>query len=317
MDHSRDDRTGRRASVSRVGRPHGIIPALVTPFDEEGQLDLAALGRTVERLLGCGVHGLFVAGSQGEFYALSQQEYERIVAEAVRVAAGRVPVYAGASAIATHQAIELARVAEAAGVDAITVLPPFFIKPSQTELESHFAAVAAAVRLPLILYNQPQRTGVSLSTELVAALAQQEQFVAVKDSSGDMNQSIAYISATPKDFTVLIGNDAQIAYGMFAGANGAISATANVVPELCLSIYRAALEGQIESARSLQEDLAHLRSAFELGTFPVVVKEAMALLGYAVGPCRAPVAPLSAQARERLRETLCEIKALAPVEVSR
>jgi 4-hydroxy-tetrahydrodipicolinate synthase len=296
--------------------PRGIIPALVTPFDQDENLDLRTLARVVDRVLSSGVHGLFVAGSQGEFWALTMEEHRQLIAETVRIAGGDVPVYAGASAITTRQAIALAKSAEAAGADAITVLPPFFVRPSQTELQHHFDAIADAVKTPVILYNQPQRTGVSLSTQLVAALAQRTQFIAVKDSSADLNQTIDYIAATPDEFGVLVGNDAQIAYGVFAGASGAISSTANVVPDLCVAIYDAAVEGSVETARELQERLARLRGAFELGTFPVVVKEALAITGEPVGPCRAPVGELSPEARERLRQTLSEITSVPAGGVS-
>jgi 4-hydroxy-tetrahydrodipicolinate synthase len=298
--------------MTETPAPRGIIPALVTPFDTDEALDLDALERVVDRVLSAGVHGLFVAGSQGEFWALSADEHREVISSVVKAAAGSVPVFAGASAITTRDAVALARAAESAGADAVTVLPPFFVKPSERELEHHFESIAAAVDLPLILYNQPQRTGLHLSTRLVAKLALRPHFVAVKDSSADLNQTIDYIGSAPKHFSVLIGNDAQIAYGLLAGAAGAIASTANVVPELCVAIYDAISEGAIERARALQARLARLRGAFELGTFPVVVKEALALAGEPVGSCRGPVGPLSAEARELLRQTLVEVGHTTP-----
>jgi 4-hydroxy-tetrahydrodipicolinate synthase len=285
----------------------GIIPALVTPFDVDEEIDVAALERVIERVLAAGVHGVFVVGSQGEFYALESAEQRALIAAAVRAVDGRVPVYAGVTAVTTREAVARARAAEAAGADAITALPPFFVEPSPEELTQHFLALADATDLPLVLYNQPARTGVALTTDLVVRLAEHPRIVAIKDSSASLNQTAAYVDAVPEDFAVLSGNDAQIAWALLAGADGAIASTANVAPELAVGIYDAVTAGDVVRARGLQRRLARLRATFDLGTFPVVVKEAMALVGEPVGGCRAPVGPLAEDARERLRAVLADV----------
>jgi 4-hydroxy-tetrahydrodipicolinate synthase len=283
----------------------GIIPALVTPFDHDELLDLPALGRVVERVLRGGVHGLFAVGSQGEFYALSPSEQRAVIETTVEVAAGRAPVYAGTTAFTTRDAIALAEAAEAAGASAITLMPPFFVRPSERELEQHFRAVSASVGLPIVLYNQPARTGITLSVQLIERVASTTRVIAVKDSSADFNLTCSYIRSFGDELAVLVGNDAQIAYALIAGAAGAIASTANLVPELCVDIYDAVASGNISEARELQNRLAILRAAFEIGTFPSVIKEALALVGEPVGRCRAPVGnEFSAQDKARLQDVL-------------
>lgn len=303
------EREGGGAHANRL--LHGIIPALVTPFEPDEAVDLRALDRVIQRVLAGGVHGVFVLGSQGEFYALTSEEHRAVVAAAVRRVDGRVPVYAGASAITTRDALVLARQAEAEGADAVVMLPPFFIRPGNRELIEHFTEVASALAIPLVLYNQPQRTGVTLAPSLVTQLAAVPNIIGIKDSSANLNLTLEYLATVPQGFAVVIGNDAQILYGLLAGATGAIASTGNVVPELCVAIYTAVLAGDLESARTAQRRLGHLRAAFELGTFPVIVKEALALVGEPVGGCRAPVGPLGPEAREALKEALQHVVTVA------
>lgn len=284
----------------------GIIPALATPFDAGYGLDVTALELLVERLLHEGVDALFVAGSQGEFYALTADEHERLVAATVACAAGRVPVLAGASAIATATAAEAARRAEAAGADAITIMPPSFVRLSQAELRRYCEEVAAATSLPIVIYDQPLRTGNPLALETVLALASEDRVVAVKDSSGDLARTLEYLRQRPPGFAVFVGNDALIAAAVLAGADGAVASTANVAPELCVAIWRAARDGDAATAHALQSKLLPLRSAFALGSFPVVVKRALALRGLDVGPTRPPVGPLDQAGELRLRAVLEE-----------
>jgi 4-hydroxy-tetrahydrodipicolinate synthase len=288
----------------------GIIPAMVTPLNDQEELDEAALRRLVNYLIERGVHGLFPVGSQGEFYALSAEEKHRVWEIVVEEAAGKVPVYAGTGAITTRQVIELNRIAEAAGVDAVSVLTPFFIHPTEAELYEHFVAIAEATNLPVLLYNNPGRTGLNLSAGLVARLGEHPNIVGIKDSSGDLTLILEVIRQTDDDFTVLMGRDSMIFAGLQHGIKGAIAATANVAPALVVEIYEAFQEGDMGRALAAQEKLLPLRSAFGLGTFPVVVKDAMNMIGVPVGPGRRPLTSLTGEARDKLREVLEEIEAL-------
>lgn len=283
----------------------GIIPAMVTPFDQEEALNEEALHQLVNYLIEGGVHGLFPIGSQGEFYALTAEEKQRVWQIVVEAAAGRAPVYAGTTAITTREVIALNKVAERAGVDAVSVMTPFFINPNQEELYQHYTAIADATRLPVILYSNPGRTGgLNLSVDLVARLAEHPNIVAIKDSSGDFSLTAEYIRCTGDDFTVLLGRDTLIYAGLLHGAKGAIAATANVVPALVVEIYQAFIEGGFRRALEAQNRLAPLRHAFGLGTFPVVVKEALTLIGINAGPARSPVGPITPESREKLKNVL-------------
>ena len=281
--------------------PHGIIPAMVTPLTKKDTLNEPALRRLTNYLVENGVHGVFATGSQGEFWAFSEQEKCRVWEIVVEETNQRVPVYAGTAAVTTREAVTLTQAAEAAGVDAVSVLTPFFISPNDDELYEHYRAIAAATRLPVLLYTNPDRTNVKLSAALVSRLAEIDNIVGIKDSSGDLNNSLTYIQSAPaEEFAVLMGRDTLILDGLQIGAKGAIAATGNVVPALVAKIYNCFKEGDLEGARKAQDELAPLRKAFTWGTFPVVIKEALDLIGMEGGPARMPVGPLTPDQRERL-----------------
>jgi 4-hydroxy-tetrahydrodipicolinate synthase len=285
--------------------PHGIIPAMVTPFNEDESLNVDALRQLTHFLIDGGVHGLFPTGSQGEFYALAPGERQRVWDVVVEEAEGRVPVYAGTGGVTTREVIALNHLAERVGVDAVSIITPYFISPTQDELYDHYTRIADATTLPVILYSNPGRTGgLGLSVDLVARLAEHPNIIGIKDSSGDLTLTMAYIEATGDDFTVLLGRDTLIFAGLMHGAKGSITATANAAPALVVAIYRAFQEGKLDEALAAQQKLAPLRHAFGLGTFPVVVKEALTLLGIPAGPARAPVGPMAPEQREKLRKVL-------------
>lgn len=285
-------------------RPQGIIPAMVTPVDDSDRINLPAARALARRLADAGVHGVFVNGSQGEWYAFNDEEKVALLEAVVDEVGERVSVYAGAAAFTTREAIQQAQAAERCGAHAVSVLTPFFIRPSDEELYAHFAAVAQSTSLPILPYNNPTRTGVHIRPELVRRLAEVANVVGIKDSSGDLLTTGDFIRVAPKRFAVLVGHDGLIFPGLLYGASGAISSTANVAPELVVAIYNRTIAGDLEDARDLQSRLTPLRQAFTLGTFPAVVKEALSILGYPVGRTRAPVGPLTPLAREGLQAVL-------------
>ena len=286
----------------------GIIPAMITPMAADGAVDEGGLEELVEYLVGAGVDGVFAVGTAGEFWALSPQEKERIFVRTVKAAAGRVPVYAGTTANTTAGAMDLARRAERAGVDCLSVLTPTFIAPDDAQLYAYYRAVAAAVEVPVLLYSNPDRTGNRLSVDLVTRLATEvEGIVGIKDSAGDMAQTAEYLRRTPEEFRVLMGRDTLIYAGLTHGAVGAIAASANIAPELSVGIFENFAWGDLKRALEFQQRLAPLRSAFALGTFPAMLKAGVELLGMKAGPPRAPVGALDAGQREALRRVLVEI----------
>lgn len=287
--------------------PKGIIPAMVTPFNRDESLNEEALRELTRFLIAGGVHGLFAVGSQGEFWALDFEEKKRVIEVVVEEANGRVPVYAGSGATTTREAVRLTQMAATAGADFVSVITPFFISPSPDELYDYFVAVAKTSKVPVILYNNPGRTGVNMGVDLVARLAQVDNIAGIKDSSGDMTLTGEFIRRCGPNFAVLAGRDTLIYATLVCGGAGAIAATANVVPSLVVEIYEAYMAGDLGSARAAQDRLAPLRLAFELGTFPVVIKEALALMGICSGHARAPIKPLPEAKREELKMVLREL----------
>lgn len=293
-----------------VPRPHGIIPAMVTPLTADDRVNERALRRLTDHLIEGGSHAVFATGSQGEFWAFSADEKRRIWEVVVEAARGRVPVYAGTAAVTTREAIELTRAAEACKVDMVSVLTPYFISPGENELYDHYRAVAESTALPVLLYTNPARTGVRIAPALAARLAAVPNIVGIKDSSGDLELTAEYIRAAPPDFAVLMGRDTLIYAGLLYGTKGAIAATANVKPALVAQIYDRFVAGDLEGALAAQQALAPLRLAFSWGTFPVVIKEALDLMGLEGGPARAPVGPLTPEQRQRLRQVLKDMQVL-------
>lgn len=289
-------------------KPYGIIPAMVTPLTKDDTLNQPALRRLTNYMIDNGVHGVFATGSQGEFWAFSAQEKKRVWEVVVEETNKRVPVYAGTAAITTREATALTQLAENVGVDAVSILTPFMVNPNLDELYEHYRAIAASTKLPVLLYTNPDRTNVKLSASLVSRLAQIDNIVGMKDSSGDLTLGMEFLSVTPPDFSLIMGRDTLIFAGLLQGAKGAIAATGNVVPGLVVQIYECLQQGDIEGARKAQEALAPLRLAFTWGTFPVVIKEALDIIGLEGGPCRAPVGPMSAAQRERLKKLMVDYK---------
>ena len=289
----------------------GIVVAMVTPFGADESLDEDGLRAVTRFLVGKGVHGLFPGGSQGEFYALSGDEQCRVLDIVLEAAGGKAFVVAHAGAITTRGAVSMARHAERAGADAVAMITPYFVSPSQDELYRHYVEVSAAVSLPLLGYNNPGRTAVDLQPATAARIARDAaNFVGVKDSSGDLTQFTEYIRLCPVGFRAFMGRDSLILPALVCGAAGAVAATANVVPELVVGIYDAVRAGNHTLGLELQQRLLPLRLAFGMGTFPVVIKEAMQLLGLPVGPARSPVGPLTTEMRMRLRTVLQQMSVL-------
>jgi 4-hydroxy-tetrahydrodipicolinate synthase len=283
----------------------GIIPPIVTPMNADESIDLDGLRRLIDFQLGQRVHGIFVLGTTGEFYSMSEAEKQAVIAGAVAHCKGRSPVYAGTGAETTGEVIRLTKMAEREGAAGVSVITPYFLKPTQAELIEHFTRVADSTSLPVVLYNNPATCGgLSIEPDTVAKLAEVKNIIGIKDSSGDLQNTIELIKRTPPDFSVLNGRDTLILAALMFGAKGAIPATCNVAPTLCMGIYESFKAGKIDSARGFQDRLAPVRLAMTLGTGNGAVKEAMALLGRPAGPNRMPITPLSADKREKLKQIL-------------
>jgi 4-hydroxy-tetrahydrodipicolinate synthase len=241
-------------------------------------------------------------------YGLSKEEKCAMFEIVVKAVDNRLPVYGGIGGITTRESIELASIAQECGVNVGTVLTPMFIRPSQEELYEHFKRVALSTNLPLVIYNNSSRTGVNLGSGTVRRLAEIDTIVGIKDSSGDFTLLSEYIRLTKDmDFHVLAGKDTLIYACLCCGGAGAVAACANIVPRIVVQIYDRFVCGDLQGALEFQRRLAPLRLAFELGTFPAVLKEALKLIGIDAGSCLDPVGSLSLHDREMLKSILDEI----------
>ena len=265
----------------------GIIAAMQTAMHEDGSINEKELRRQIDRQIEAGVDAVFCLGTNGEFYIMSMEEKIRVMEIFVDQVKGRVPVYAGTGCISTEETVSLSKKAEEIGVDVISIITPYFAAISQEELYQHYAAAAKAVSLPVVMYNIPARTGAALAPSTVGRLAKDFPNIAgVKDSSGNFNNILQYIQATEgMDFAVLSGNDALILWTLLAGGKGGITAIANILPTIMVSIYQYYLKGDLDNPNS-------------------IVKCATNLIGQPVGPCRKPFGLLSEEAVKGIQETI-------------
>ena len=286
--------------------PRGIIPAVITPLTSDEKFNEKAMRKLINHLIDGGVHGLFVVGTTGEFYGLTPTEKREILLVTMDETRGRVPVYAGTNGITTRESVMLTQLAEECKVDAVSVLTPLFVTPNQDQLIKHYKSVAACTSLPVILYNNPPKTGVNIAPGTVAKLAEIPNIVSIKDSSGDLTLTADYIRLTQDrdDFSVLMGRDTLIYGALCYGATGSIASCANVAPRMCVDIYEKYMAGDLAGSLQAQFNLAPLRSAFNIGTFPAVIKESLTLLGIEAGPCMDPSGPLTHSEREELSKVL-------------
>jgi 4-hydroxy-tetrahydrodipicolinate synthase len=285
-------------------RFEGCGTALVTPFTEEGALDLGALRALVEWQIAEGIDFLVPCGSTGEAQTMDDREREQVVAAVVETAAGRVPVMAGATSNDTCRAVDETRRMCGLGVDGILSATPYYNKPTQEGLRRHFLAVADASTRPVCLYNVPGRTGVNLLPVTALKLAEHPNVVAVKEASGDLRQIMEIIRNRPDGFAVLSGDDWLAFPVAAAGGHGLISVTSNEVPGPMTELVRLARTGKVEEARRAQYRLLPLMDANFLETNPSPVKAGMALLGKIRDVLRLPLVPVGPATREALRAAL-------------
>ena len=264
----------------------GIIVPILTPVDQDENVDEARLRRQVDFVIDHGVHGILAFGSNGEFYMFQPEEMERALRIILDQTAHRVPVFFGMGMVNTKSCIILAKMAEQAGADGISVLQPMFLKPTEDELYAHFKAIANAVPdLPMLLYNNPGRVGYTMSGNLVERLAREvDNIVGIKDSSGDMTQTEEFIRRTQDiDFKVFGGKDTLIYATLAHGGVGAVCTTANYMPDLVASVYNAYLKGNPRQALEYQFKLNPIRLSMDKTSFPVATKDMANMLHMDVG----------------------------------
>jgi 4-hydroxy-tetrahydrodipicolinate synthase len=279
---------------------HGVLPALITPFTEDGSaIDGGALAAIVDRLVGAGVAGLVPGGSTGEFTTLSNTERRQLVEVTVEAAAGRVPVVPGTSALSTRETVELSVHAERAGAAAVMIVPPFYDALSWPELLAHYTAVADAIDIPIMYYNLPSASGVKLT----AAQFRELPVTCLKDTGGDAVAATELIQTDGP--TLLNGWDTLTFAALAAGVRAVVWGTASILPEQCVELHRLLIDDiDLPAARELWTRLWPLCQFLEGQSYPAAVKTACRLVGDSTGPVRAPLLPLDDETTSELAARL-------------
>ena len=289
----------------------GAFTALVTPF-RNGEVDVEALEGMVEFQIHNGIHGLVPCGTTGETPAMSEEEDRLVIGTMVRVANGRVPVIAGSGSNSTDMAIKYTKMAEEVGADGSLQVAPYYNKPTQEGLYRHFATIAENTRLPLILYNIPGRTSVTIDAQTTARLAEIPNIVGTKESTLSMNLAMDVMSLCGEDFDVLSGDDPVTLPLMSLGGRGVISVASNVAPAAVSDMVNALLAGDWERGRELHYELLPLFRALFVETNPIPVKTAASILGLCSDEMRLPMIPLSGENLDTLRRVMEECNHLLP-----
>ena len=282
----------------------GSFPALITPF-KNGEVDEKAFRNFVGWQIAEGSHGLVPVGTTGESPTVTPEEHKRIIEICIEEAKGRVPVIAGAGSNSTAEAIEYTGHAKEAGADAALIVVPYYNRPTQEGIYAHFAAIAKAVDIPIIVYNVPGRTVANISVETLTRLSKDfGNIVGTKDASADLTRPSRQRLASGTDFIQLSGEDGT-ALGFNAhGGTGCISVTANVAPRLCAQLQEATLAGDYAKALQLQDRLMPLHHALFVETSPGPIKYAVSLLGHCEAEARLPMVPVGEATKKTVRDAM-------------
>jgi 4-hydroxy-tetrahydrodipicolinate synthase len=278
--------------------------ALVTPMQENGQIDEGALRRLVDWHLQNNTDALVAVGTTGESATLNETEHCQVIKIVVEQVAGRVPVIAGTGSNATHEAIALSQCAKKAGADALLLVTPYYNKPPQEGLYQHFKTIAQAVDLPQILYNVPGRTACDLQVETVARLAQIDNIIGIKDATADLSRVRQHRKLCGKNFGLYSGDDATSCDFIQLGGDGMISVTANVAPQKMHDMCMAALQGDYARAQAIDDELARLHRDLFLQANPIPVKWAVHQLGLIGATLRLPLVTLAENHHEQLKQAM-------------
>ena len=282
----------------------GSMVALVTPMDAQGRLDWDSLSKLVDFHLQNGTHAIVAVGTTGESATLDVEEHIQVIEFVVKQVAGRIPVIAGTGANSTSEAVHLTQNAKDAGADACLLVVPYYNKPTQEGLYQHFKHIAEAVDIPQILYNVPGRTSCDMQAETVIRLSTVPNIIGIKEATGDLQRAKAIIEGVSDDFLVLSGDDPTAVELILLGGKGNISVTANVAPREMADLCEAALRGDAETARAINEQLMPLHKNLFIEANPIPVKWALHEMGLMGDGIRLPLTWLSASCHDTLRQAL-------------
>lgn len=281
----------------------GYAPALITPF-KNGKIDEKAYGDLIEFQIKNGVSALVPVGTTGESPTLSHEEHKQVVELCIEVAAGRVPVIAGAGSNATSEAIEFSEHAKKAGADATLIVTPYYNKPTQEGLKAHYLEIANSVDIPLFIYNIPGRSVIDMSHATMAELAKHPNIIGVKDATSDITRPTIMRNLAGNDFCQLSGEDGTILPFLAAGGHGCISVTANIAPRLCADLFEAWDKGDMAKALEIHQSLMPLHDAMFCTTSPGPVKYAAELLNICSSETRLPMVPIDDAAKAKVQKAM-------------
>ena len=282
----------------------GAGVALVTPMNADGSVNFTKMKELIEFQIANNTDALIICGTTGEATTISDEDQVECVRFAKEVAAGRVPVIAGAGSNDTVHCIELAQACEKAGADGVLLVTPYYNKATQKGLILHYTAIANSINIPIILYNVPGRTGCNLAPKTVAELAKVKNIVAVKEASGNLSQVAEIAALVGPDFDIYSGNDDQILPVLSLGGKGVISVLSNVAPKETHDMVAKFMEGDVQGAIKLQLDAIELISALFCEVNPIPVKTALNLMGYEVGACKLPLCDMEPKNLETLKTAM-------------
>ncbi|MGE8393277.1 4-hydroxy-tetrahydrodipicolinate synthase [Pseudomonas sp. BIGb0427] len=288
----------------------GSMVALVTPMDAQGRLDWDSLSKLVDFHLENGTHAIVAVGTTGESATLDVNEHIEVIKAVVKQVNGRIPVIAGTGANSTSEAVHLTRNAKEAGADACLLVVPYYNKPTQEGLYQHFKHIAEAVDIPQILYNVPGRTSCDMQAETVIRLSSVPNIIGIKEATGDLKRAKAILDGVSKDFIVLSGDDPTAVELILLGGKGNISVTANVAPREMADLCEAALEGNAQKARAINEQLMPLHKDLFIEANPIPVKWALVEMGLMHKGIRLPLTWLSESCHDTVRQAMrqCGLK---------
>ena len=269
----------------------GSVVAIVTPFNHDGSIDFDSLKQLVEWHIESGTSGILPCGTTGESPTLSHDEHDLVVESVIKFVDKRIPVLAGAGSNSTAEALRLTKHAEDVGADGALVITPYYNKPTQAGLKAHFTKIASETNIPIVIYNVPGRTGISIAPETVAELAELKNIAAIKEASGSIDQASSIL--TKCNIDLLSGDDALTVPIMSIGGCGVVSVVANIVPEKMAALTNAMMKGNLPVAEQLHRELYSLCKSMFVETNPVPVKAALAIMGKIKEVYRLPMVPMS------------------------
>lgn len=282
----------------------GAGVAIITPMNDDGSINYDGFAENIEYQINNGTDAIIVCGTTGEASTMTDEEHIECIRFTVEKTKGRVPVIAGTGSNDTKYAVELSKIAQEKGADGLLLVTPYYNKASQNGLVAHFGAIAKSVDIPIILYNIPGRTGVSIEIDTYKRLAEFKNIVAVKEASGNISYTSKLISQCGDILDVYSGNDDIIVPMMSIGSKGVISVLSNIMPKETHEMTKLCLENNIEAAAKLQMKYLELINSLFIEVNPIPIKEAMNMIGMAAGPCRLPLCEMTDVHRENLKAAL-------------